>query len=381
MNFRKFKTVGLLFGAIALLSMNSCKKDDDNDNADTDLKNPFPTTMTVDIPDAIAGSSTKSTLKAGSERDGAEFYNGLRMHVAVAKAGAQLLDEFMDAIREYQLNRELDITFTDDTDNREKHLVVVKDQTFEGISYKFKLTLSDVLNSSNEDEGIGLQIFWSGNPVKGLAIIKAKNLNENENDLNDALIRIDYSEEGLGGYDATMVVSIADLATNTANIWSMDRLKLFAGKKGDIIDMFGNSNHPLGTIIPSTDPDSIGINYAFVASGNLPGDYAVAEVGLPLSSLNTTSRDILLKENSIKNVLIKTVAINESISIDSATTVIEEFDLFRNITPPGFFANNSFVEAGIAPDSAQYASYIIRMDALTPYNPSEVADLSLDFSY
>ena len=61
-----------------------------------------------------------------------------------------------------------------------------------------------------------------------------------------------------------MVVSITNIQDEDEGF--LDNMKMFVGKNGDLIDVYGNSNHPELTIL---DPDfQGGRSYAFVARGD-----------------------------------------------------------------------------------------------------------------
>jgi hypothetical protein len=368
-----------LFAIILSLGfMYSCG--DDEETITVDENNPFPQSMTVEIPAALSDiSSTKSQVTTKADGlDGHEIYIQLRVFIAFAKDGAELLQEFMDAIREHKLNRPMDINFTGEDDKRVKHLVVKENQTYEGVTYKFGLTLTDAESENEADRGIGLQIYWSGNPINGVAIIKPKNLDRTGNTMDNAIVRIDYTEASTAGYDKTMIVSLAELTLkDTAEgKFSANNIKIFVGKKGDIVDIYGNSNHPNASF--STKQTQLGLNYAFVASGNLTQDFAVSEVGLPPMSLNSTNRAVILDTNSIRKTFINAIALEYNLGVDTVEAFINKYQLMKNINPPGFFAEKKFVCSETAPDS-KYNEYVTRIENMTPYNPSAISTLKINF--
>jgi len=378
-----FKQYAVGFVLLFALSFFSCSKDDEQGN-DSSVDNPFPETLVVDVPDALsAGNSLKSSMNASSVMDdgafdGNEIYRNLRVFVALAENGAEFVQEVMDAVRIHNLARELDFNFTSDDDKREKHLVVKENQTFEGIAYKFGLTLTDLESESDSVKGIGLQLFWSGNPVKGVALVKPINFNRASTDLGSAVIRIDYTE-AVAGYDATMIVSISGLPTDNAvnDKFVVDNIKMFVGKKGAIVDVYGNSNHPYAYFTSKT-PSGTGLNYAFVASANDQEDYAVAEVSLPPSTLGSSSRTDILETYSIKNVLVGALVEEYGQSANNVLAYIEQNNLLKNVAPPGYFSNGSFIASGTAPEE-KYSELETRMNSLSPYSPNVVAMQRLQF--
>ncbi|MBK7649884.1 MAG: hypothetical protein IPJ20_02815 [Flammeovirgaceae bacterium] len=80
--------------------------------------------------------------------------------------------------------------------------------------------------------------------MSGIAIIKPYNCDRtHNNNVKDAVFRIDYTEASTLGYDAQMEVSISGLplANPLEDPFSVSTLKMFAGKKGDVVDVFGNT--------------------------------------------------------------------------------------------------------------------------------------------
>ena len=185
-----------------------------------------------------------------------------------------------------------------------------------------------------------------------------------------------------------MIVEIAGLPLpdENTNPFAVETLKMFVGKKGDVIDVIGNSNHPNARFNPY-DYETKGFNWAFVASGNENSDIAVAEVGLPRSSDNLTSRTAILEDNSIKNVLTRemtnfVVALYASIGITLQPDEIAAYitPYLKNADAPGYFNSNGFVSGGVAPNS-NYGELETRIEVLVPYNPVDISNLAIDFNY
>ena len=145
---------------------------------------------------------------------------------------------------------------------------------------------------------------------------------------------------------------------------------MFAGKKGDVVDVYGNTNHPNAILFSG----NVGFNWAFVASGNDVTDIGVAEVGLPPSDLDESDRDVLLKDYSIKNVF--TTEINSvwpGIDPDLLAAYL------TNTAAPGYFDNkNGFISGGVSP-GAEWDVLTNRLTALSPYNPKSTSELVVTF--
>jgi len=367
----KRKTFFALFIAVFVLmalQLSSCTETKDEGPEPEETGNVLPEKMTIDIPASLSAATSLKSGTATTESgvfDGNVMYYSLRTFVGVGEASAQLLDELITAIRTYDLGHEMDIYYSDEDDNfRAKHLIVKENVSFEGTKYAYKLSVQDSASEGNSDFGIGMQIYWNTSPVVGIAILKPENLNHKNNDMGSALFRIEYSEDS-PEYDATMVISIAgrEVKAPSIDMYDIDNLKLFVGKKGDILDIYGNSNHPNG-YFGDVAPDIIGINYAFVASANDAEDYSVAEIGLPPMTLDIDTRQEILKDYSIENVLIDAIAREHTeITREDIVTYIESNEIMVNTKPAGFFSNGAFVASETAPD-AKYELLVTRMDAL-----------------
>jgi len=179
------------------------------------------------------------------------------------------------------------------------------------------LTITDAESEGNPDGGKAMQIFWNSHPKEGITLIKPYNL--------------DRTNEG----------RMAE---------AMDGMKMFVGKKGDFVDVYGNSNHPNAKFLT----EKVGYNWAFVASGSETGDAAVAEVGLPLSTLDAEGRSVLLKEYSIHNVLYNEV---KTVWPNASERILE----------------------GEAP-APEFLPLVRRIIGLAPYNPKSIANQEINFN-
>lgn len=344
-----------------------------NDNeAKIDDSNILPESFAVDIPDALSYAGGKKSASDIETLKGNDVYGLLRFFISAAEHGAGIVEHIILAIRMYEINKPMEVTYEGDDDGRVKHLVVVEDSEYEGQTWEFQLTVYDVDSEANEDGGKALQIFWNHNPMKGIALLKPCNIDRvNDSELGQAMFRIDYSEND-PFYDATMMVSIAGLPMPTPleEPYAIKAMKMFAGKKGDIIDVFGNSDHP-NAILISGQP---GFNWAFVAAGNEVNDLGVAEVGLPPSNLDEPSRSKLLGYYGIGEVFEREIKAVWGNLVPQA--IIDTFLI--NTEAPGYFDSHGFVASGTSP-SSEYDELDSRLPDLSPYNPKEIGNLSLSF--
>lgn len=339
----------------------------------------LPAKFSVDIPSSLSNQNSVSNGRiAGRIKEdtlqGNDIYMHLNTFIAVGDGAAHLVEEFIEGVRKHKIDRIQSLTYTSEDDNRTKNLIVFSDVTFEGQSWDYQLTVSDADAEGEADGGKALQIFWNKSAViKGIAIIKPYNCNRLENaNAKDAIFRIDYTEGGALGYDAQMEVSITGLPLENPleNPYSISTLRMFAGKKGDVVDVFGNTNHPNAILFSGT----AGFNWAFVASGNDVKNIGVAEVGLPPSGLDENDREVLLKEYSIKNVFT-----NEITSVWPGIDQNLLTAYLTNTSAPGYFDNKKgFLSGGVSP-GADWDVLTSRLEGLTPYNPKHTSELTLSF--
>ena len=367
----KKQILRLLTVAVAItLFLSSCEESPGPQVQDDSI---LPEQFGVNIPDAI--SFTDSQLKSAKAVDplnGNVIYHHLRAFIHVGESGADIVGDIIHGLGIYQINKPMSLSFQSDDDGRVKNLTVIADSYFDGVSWEFEMTITDADSEMNEDGGMALQLFWNRNPRKGIAILKPYNINRDETPENqDLIFRIDYSEAGERGYEAHMLVAVSGLEVldPLENPYSMSTLKMFVGKNGEIVDVYGNSDHPNAKFFTSES----GFNWAFVASGDDDLNIGVAEVGLPPSNLDEPSRVVLLEDNSVKNVF--TDQIYEVWpTIDTAS--VETYLL--NTAAPGFFDNGGFIQGGTSP-GVEYNDIVERLPSLSPYNPKEVADLVIEF--
>lgn len=360
----------LLFTALFLYSC------DNTQDEITPTNSVLPETFSIAIPEALSNESaladngsTDGRL-AGDGLNGNHIYRHLNLFIHVGDKSARMVQEIMSSIRKHNINRSMSLSFQSEEDGRVKNLRVIESSAFEGQSWQYELLITDADSEGEADGGKALQVFWNTSPVEGIAILKPANINRTDQS-SGAIFRIDYSEAGSQGYDAHMIVQIDRLPVSGRfqSRFSMNSLKMFVGKKGEVVDVYGNSDHPYAKFFT----EKSGYSWAFVASGNEKENYGVAEVGLPFRTVNSSSRAVLLEEYAIKDVF--TREIQEA----HPQATQEQIDYFlQNTEAPGFFAQGGFVQGGTSPDS-KYDELLERIGQLAPYNPKNIADLEISF--
>jgi len=363
------KLQAILFSVLVLMAISCSKEEAVNNEASI-----VPRKFKVDIPESVSSDKSKGISAKSGLLSGDDIYQNLRLFIAVGEKSADMVQEIMTAIAVHNINRPMSLSFKSDDDGRIKNLEVVENSDFEGITWQFQLTITDAESEGNADNGVGLQVFWNSNPVKGIAIFKPINTNRVDSMASaDFAVRIDYSEAGENGYEQQMIVSV----NRTPEVWRNDRfyisnLKMFAGKKGDVVEVYGNSEHPEGYFL---DVNKAGFNYAFVASSSISENIAVAEVGLPGNLLNSTSRETLLGTNSIFEIFRSEIAAYYNVPLDNPLINL----YLHNAVSPGYFNQNGFVKGGTAPETGNYSPLKTAINNLTPYNPIDVHNLNVNF--
>ena len=348
----------------------SCEKDD----VQLD-ENIIPETFSVEIPQSLSSSTMKS-LKNGEEDilQGNDIYEHLRVFIHVGDEAAQIVEEVIKAIRLYGLSEPMSFSYEGDDDSRTKNVVIVADSEYEGTVWKYQMTVTDADSEGNDDGGVGMQIFWNKGTIKGVAIMKPNNIDRNTEDLfANAMFRIDYSEGLENGYEQEMTVYISGitLPSPLMDPYAMKTMKMTAGRNGDIVEVFGNSNHPNAVLFSS----ETGFNWAFVAAGKLETDLGVAEVGLPPSDLNSNDREKILGEYSLKNVFTNEIT-NAWPDIIFNPNLLATY--LQNTDAPGYFNAQGFVSGGTSPGD-EYNELSNAIESLVPFNPFDVSNLSLEF--
>lgn len=359
----------IIFG---VLFFAACETDFTGPGPD-DLESILPEQLTVDIPSALSQDVTSKKSALVDTLKGREVYQHLVFFIHAGTHSARLVRHVIWGIRRYHIDRVKTLTYESEDDGRIKNLVVTEGPEFDGRVWEYGLTITDAESEGNEDGGKAMQVFWNSNPRECVTLIKPYNLDlTNESRMAEAMFRIDYSGAGEFGYDRHMIISIADMPAIDPLLapFAMDGMKMFVGKNGDYVDIYGNSSHPNAKFLT----EKVGYNWAFVASGSESLDIGVAEIGLPLSIVDAEGRTVLLEEYSIYNVLYNEV---KTIWPHASEELLEAW--LTNAEAPGFFDDNGFIQGGVAP-SDEFLPLVDRLMGLAPYNPKSIANLEINFN-
>ncbi len=372
----------LMLFVAAILLFSNCKKNKEDEEANLKT-NVVPTTFKVDIPDAISRSGSLKTTN-NDTLQGNDIYQMLTLFIAVGEGASDVVQNLMIAIAQYNISEPMIYPYSGD-DGRGKKITVENNTSYEGKAWEYQMTVIDVASETESDGGKALQVFWNKKTgVIGIAILKPYNINRTADNLlyPNTMYRIDYSELE-PGYDATMTVMIDGFpipnpGANTADsIYSISELKMWAGKKGDIVEVKGNTNHPRAKLFTATQ----GFNWAFVAASNKTANIGIAEVGLPPSNNTATDRATLLETFSLRKVFHDGVVA----AWPNADSVILNSYLnsyLKNTQAPGFFNNTGFVTAGTAPTgsyASDYNSLKSIISNFAPYSPAEIKNIVISF--
>lgn len=358
-----------ILSVFTLVFFVSCEED--NLSPDTNPDSIVPKNFAVEIPQSISSNVELKTAEVDTLQ-GNDVYGHLRSFIHVGEFGAELTQDIMRSIATNNLSRPLELTLISDDDGRPKHLVIVENEEFEGSVWEYKLTYTDAGDNNSETGNTAMQVFWNTNPVEGIAILNPYNINRNgEESFKNTNIRVKYSETGDLSFDRYMIVSVDEwpMPNPLVDPFGLSKLKMFVGKKGDIVSIYGNSEHPNAKFFNN----ETGFDWAFVAAAHESKDIAVAEVGLPPMDLDATERSVLLGDYAVKNV-IENQILDVWPDIDQNTL---DAYLFHT-QAPGYFNTNGFVQAGTAP-STDYEPLEANIQHLVPYNPYSILTLDIAF--
>jgi hypothetical protein len=363
------KSWSILFLMIAMIFA-SCEKDDLTEGPNPESI--IPERFSIDIPTSISSDITTKSSRVDTLM-GDDIYRHLRSFIHAGAFGAKLTERVMSWIAEHNLSQPMELTIIGDDDNRAKHIKIVENAFFEGSTWEYKLTIQDIEQINGTDVGkIAIQVFWNLKPIKGIAIINPYHIDRRtERDFENTNFRVDYSEAGEMGYDKHMIVSFSGfpLPSPLLEPFAQRKMKMFVGKTGDMISIYGNSEHPNARFFNN----NTGFNWAFVAAASESRNISVAEVGLPPMNLDATDRTTLLEMYSIKNVFKNQIlsvwpGINEE--------VLNAYLYYTQA--PGYFAQQGFEQAGTAPSDI-YLPLSEKIKTLAPYNPASILNMSIKF--
>ena len=347
----------LIFGAFFLAACSE-EKDKIEDAQSADLPDKF----TVDIPSTLRNPAGLSAgrMKESQELSASDIYGGLRGFIYVGEQAADALEEIIKVAAVAQVAGLSEFTIESDEDGASKTFNFNEDVTYASVTYANEMKVTD------EDGDLALQVVWNTNPVSGTAILNPYYLDHTEGEeLIDTFYRLDYSESA-DGNTQQMTVSISGIPLDEG----LNNLKMTVTKTGDIVEVFGNSNHPGLTIVNENAP--LDRNYAFIGRADATNDVAVAEVALPPSSVETND---VMEDYSLYAVIdadIKSVGITDQDAIDA---------YLANAVPPAYFDDvTGFLGAGEdVPAHEAFTSEFIDLSELSPFVPSDIAGLSVEF--
>lgn len=325
----------------------------------------IPSRFSIDIPTPISSNTGNLSGRTSGDGDGViegnEIYESLRYFIHLGDQSADILELTLKVGAALEANNVRSYTFVSDDDEREKRIDITENVTRGGVSYEYEMTMVDT-----ENENQALQLLWNTNPISGVGILKPYNIDRLDNDTSeDAFFRIDYSEDD-ATYDATMTISISGV--ETIENGDIDNMKMFVGKKGDIVEVMGNSNHPNVVII---DGDYTGgRNYAFVGRGDESADLGVVKLALPPSS--TTTADVLV-DFSVYSVL--EAEINAVANLDQS--IIDA--ILIEAGSPAYFNNDGFITSGIDNKPASFSDSFVDLSGMNPFIPNDIKNLEIDF--
>jgi hypothetical protein len=297
---------------------------------------------------------------------GSQYYEDLRNLIFQSENYSLYVNNLITGIRKHGIEKPQSFTVTGDADSSQKLIEITENVVAENVTWQYAMVVKDV-----QTGGIGLQLFWNNNPVKGFAIANEYNINKKlDPQYKNRMIRVDYSELP-GTYDASMTLTLTGL-TNELN-WlktDMKSFKMSATRVGTIVDFYGNSSDPDFRITETSDQ---GRQYAFTGRANRSTNLGVVYLGLP--PVNYDNRDNVLTDYSLSNVL---SAEYQAANIADST----RSRLLSTAGKPAFLNSSGFssVEKPISgSDSTGFQAINVDLSGLKPYSPKEVTEAQINF--
>lgn len=357
------RLLSIFLSVILLAFMNACTENNE------EIPTILPTNFTVDVPDAISFTSSSNGRKTET-LDGSLVYANIGLFIHIAESSAHLVEEFIYHIRKHNINEAFELTYTSDEDNRLKKLVVTENATYAGSTWNYMLEITDV-----EAQKTAFQLVWNTNPVKGIALMNAYYTNQKHGiDLAETMYQIEYSEAE-ADVDQQMIVSVSGWPAKLLDKGGINNLKMKVTKKGSLVEISGNSNHPNLQLIDQSYTG--GYNYAFVARADAAKEIGVAEVGLPPSDANFV--DDLLLEFSVHSVLQGEIfAVYGTPEPGTAEAAFVE-SILNNTKAPGYFVHPEGFVSCFDQIPEGFSSEFINLTGLSPYMPNEITNLNLQF--
>lgn len=332
-----------------------------------ETKSILPASFNVEVPSSLA---TTGGLKAGDlSINGNDLYEMMRAFVFVGHSSAAIIHEFIGAIALYQIDKPMEFNYISGDDNRAKVLIVTANEMYENVKFEYKMVVRDVQNPL--EPATGLEMYWNRTPVSGVAIMQFYNLNRTDAKNTNARIKIDYNESS-SAYDKQMIVSIAGLTIDGVND-NVDNLKMFVGKKGDRLDVYGNANLPDFQIIDQTHQN--GYNWAFVAHVDASKNISVAKVALPPTTISNNTN--LFTTYAMRKVLEEEIQIQYPLATQA---LIDQ--ILANSSAPAYFDVNGFISCGdaIPTTPSGFTTEFIDLSAMNTYVPVYINALQILFS-
>lgn len=367
MKTRTFFHYAFLMFVAAAIMFSGCKKKKE----ETPKTNIIPSSFQVAVPSSMNSATASKSTNSIDTLSGNVIYRNLRTFIHVGCAASDVIQTIMTAIYANNINQAMTFTFPGHEDGRTKNAVVVEGATFAGVSYQFKMTITD-------DGTNAIQVFWNTNPVKGVAIMSPRDINRTLSTIYaNTRYQVEYSEAETA-YQKQMTVSISGfpklISTNTDYI---NNMKMFVGKNNNLLTLWGNSNHPIATIVDSA---LVGKDYAFIAHSDDAVNIGVAKVGITPTDHSTTTD--IFTTYSVYNVLNTAIHVvyDPYYAPNPVPQNIVNSYLLNTDQPAYFTSPQGFVSCGTTiPSNAAFTSSFINLDGLTPYVPNDIKNLTISF--
>ena len=154
-----------------------------------------------------------------------------------------------------------------------------------------------------------------------------------------------------------------------------DNFKVFVGQKASgQVELYANFNLPNLKI--DSDALETGTNYVIRGRAHASQDIAAEEICLPPSEVEETDR--IFEDYSIYTTNYKTVS---ELLPNYSQQELEDYlaTVLFNYEVPAFFSSSAFLGAGLDNKPASIDNEFSDLSDLTPFAPSEIRDLDLNY--
>ena len=311
---------------LLIIGFSSCS-DNENDGPSSGKDESYiPSQFLLDIPDLISDNSQVNESDPADVR----VYQGIKSFIKTAENDALTVQNVIQSIRSNHLNLEKEFAVISESDGQTKYANISNDVTKNGKTYDYELLVKD------KDNNLALQVLWDEKPFDGVAIFSPYHLDNTDTSKIGVFYRVDYAEQK-NGFDKKMLVQTSYPTSQISNR-PYNRLKMLVTEGNNVISVSGNGNLPFYEL----SNGSQGVQQ--VVTGKTSDGFATMQVWYA----SPTSEDY------------------------------ESANALPSDKTPGYISNDGLIGVG-ENKPVNLPQELFSLSTLKAYQPSQVADLTIDF--